>query len=83
MLGLLRLPCMGRVAVRIAVDADRCTGHGRCYSIAPELLTSDDEGFVTIRGSATDVPADLLETARQIESSCPEGAVRLLRSRRG
>ena len=28
--------------------------HGRCYSIAPELLTYNDEGFVTIRGSATD-----------------------------
>ena len=27
-----------------------CKGHGRCYTLAPQLLESDDEGFVTIRG---------------------------------
>ena len=27
-----------------------CQGHGRCYSLAPQYLESDDEGFVTIRG---------------------------------
>ena len=27
-----------------------CQGHGRCYSLAPQYLESDDEGFVTIAG---------------------------------
>src|ERR1700683_2368396 len=40
------------MATELRVDADRCTGHGRCYSTAPNLLSDDEEGFVTLRGSA-------------------------------
>lgn len=29
----------------LSVDESRCTGHGRCYSVAPKLLSDDDEGF--------------------------------------
>ena len=63
--------------MHLRVDADRCTGHGRCYSLAPELLQSDDEGFVTVRGSAVDVPAELEEAARRAERACPEDAITL------
>jgi ferredoxin len=64
--------------VRLHVDAEQCTGHGRCYTLAPELLESDDEGYVTIRGSAIEVPADLRDLAENIEGSCPEGAIAVL-----
>jgi ferredoxin len=63
--------------MKIRVDADVCTGHGRCYTLAPELLSSDDEGYVTIRGTAIEVPPDQADAARDAASSCPEGAITL------
>ena len=30
---------------RVAVDADRCVGHGRCYTLAPEVFDSDERGY--------------------------------------
>jgi ferredoxin len=54
-------------------------GHGRCYSLAPRMLTSDDEGYVTIRGGdPIDVPDDLQELARDVEGTCPESAISLI-----
>jgi ferredoxin len=63
--------------VRIKVDANLCTGHGRCYTVAPELLSYDDEGYVTIRGTAIEVPPDQADAAREAMNSCPEGAITL------
>jgi ferredoxin len=65
---------MGGRVVKITVDADRCMGHGRCYSVAPELLTYDEEGFVTIRGVVLEVPDDQIEAAKEAVESCPEQA---------
>jgi len=64
--------------MKITVDADRCTGHGRCYTLAPELLDCDDEGFVTLRGRCIDVSEDQLTAARDAVAGCPEQAVELL-----
>jgi ferredoxin len=64
--------------VKITVDADRCMGHGRCYTVAPDLLTYDDEGFVTIRGQVLDVPEDQVAAAREAVESCPEQAPSLI-----
>ena len=44
--------------MKLTVDGASCMGHGRCYQMAPELLSCDDEGFVTIRGQTIDVPGD-------------------------
>lgn len=49
-------------------------GHGRCYTVAPDLLAYDEEGFVTIRGVVLDVPDDQIEAAREAVASCPEQA---------
>jgi ferredoxin len=65
--------------MKIAVDPDQCTGHGRCYRLAADLLSYDDEGYVSIRGRAIDVPADQVEFAEEAEGTCPEGAITLIR----
>jgi ferredoxin len=62
---------------RLEVDAARCTGHGRCYTDAPNLLSDDEEGFVTARGETVDVPAERLDEARAAAQSCPEQAITL------
>ena len=58
-------------------DDSLCQGHGRCYAVAPELLESDDEGFVTVKGSSMDVPAGMEELARKAQNACPEDAITL------
>jgi ferredoxin len=63
--------------VRIAVDGKLCSGHGRCYDVASDLLSSDDEGFVTIKGSSAEVPPALEDQARQAVDWCPEQAITL------
>ena len=64
--------------MRLQVDASECQGHGRCYKIAPDLLSYDDEGVVSIRGQTIDVPADQEDFARDAEATCPEGAIILI-----
>lgn len=64
--------------MRIAVDADLCTGHGRCYTLAPDLLDCDDEGFVTLRGQSMEVPDGQQAAARDAAAGCPEQAVALV-----
>jgi ferredoxin len=63
--------------VKLSVDAEQCTGHGRCYILAPDLLDCDDEGYVTIRGGEIDVPADQCTAAEEAAGTCPEAAIRL------
>jgi ferredoxin len=53
-------------------------GHGRCYTVAPDLLTYDDEGYVSVRGDSIEVPADQLDAAREAAGSCPEQAISLI-----
>jgi len=61
--------------MRIRVSDELCSGQGRCYSVSPELFTSDDEGFCAQRGAPFAVPAGMEDAARLGIDSCPEGAI--------
>lgn len=61
--------------MRIAIDEEMCTGHGRCYVLVPELFDSDDVGHGVV--IQPDVPPDLEERARVAAASCPERAIHL------
>ena len=65
--------------MKITVDGARCMGHGRCYTLAPNLLSYDEQGYVTIRDTVIDVPEDQIDAAEEAEASCPEEAVSLIR----
>jgi ferredoxin len=67
------------MSAKLSVDESRCTGHGRCYTVAPKLLSDDDEGFVTLRGSSMDITADQLADAQAAVAACPERAITLTR----
>lgn len=60
--------------MRLELDRDLCTGHGRCYTLAPEVFGADDEGYglVLVDG---DVPTDLEGPARSAAMNCPERAI--------
>ena len=60
----------------ITIDLEVCTGHGRCYSLAPQLIDADDEGSPVVTCDEV-TSADDLALAQKIVSSCPEQAIRL------
>ena len=61
--------------MRVSIDTDRCTGHGRCYDIAAALFdANDDDGYGLVRGDGT-VPEDLRDLAVKAAKNCPEGAI--------
>jgi ferredoxin len=59
--------------VRIAIDPDRCTGHGLCYSVARHLVEPDDRGYGVV--VAEEVRHELADEARAAARACPEFAV--------
>jgi ferredoxin len=61
--------------MKIRIDTEACTGHGRCYTLAPALFHADDEGFGQLHSE--DVPPEREADARRAAVSCPELAVSL------
>jgi ferredoxin len=59
--------------MKVILDPAKCMGHGRCYSLAPEVYASDDEGRGTL--AAQDPPAARYGQARTGMLSCPERAI--------
>ncbi|BAX93270.1 ferredoxin [Mycobacterium shigaense] len=60
---------------KVSVDPDRCTGHGRCYTLAPDVFDADDVGHCLVR--VEDVCNDLESAAKLGEQNCPEQAISL------
>jgi len=61
----------------VFIDRDKCVGHGRCYSLAPEFYTSDDEGFSELVEGDEPSTAELRAQARLGAVNCPEQAIEL------
>ncbi len=60
--------------MRINLDSDACQGHNRCYTLAPELFDTDDEGYAILRIDG-EIPKDLEEKAMLAVDNCPEFAI--------
>ena len=60
--------------MRVHVDPERCPGHNRCYSNAPELFDIDDLGNAHEVGDGV-VPPGLEEKAQLAVANCPEFAI--------
>lgn len=63
--------------IRLRVDPDKCQGHARCKSLAPELFKLDEFGNAHEIGDGT-VPAGLEEKAYLAKSNCPELAIDII-----
>jgi ferredoxin len=59
--------------MKIAIDADTCQGHARCWEICPEVFSLDDEGHGVVR--VPDVPPELESKVREAVVNCPERAI--------
>jgi ferredoxin len=66
--------------VELTIDAKKCMGHARCYAVAPDLLTEDEEGFVAERGQVLSVSPELEDQAHDAVDACPEGAIAILKA---
>lgn len=69
--------------VKVVVDESTCTGHGRCYALAPDVFAPDDYGHCALvhadAGVAeAEVPAALADAARLGRDNCPEQAITLV-----
>jgi ferredoxin len=62
--------------VKVVIDAATCTGHGRCYTLAPHLFDADDRGLGLVIGDG-EVAPELEKEARSAVSNCPERAISL------
>jgi ferredoxin len=63
--------------IRVSVDADRCTGHGRCYTLAPDIFDADEIGHSIVL--VGEVSGELEQHAITGEQNCPEQAITLSR----
>ena len=62
--------------MRVVIDAERCSGHGRCYVLAPSLFVDDDAGYGQLRGDGTVTPEHEADAQRAVVA-CPEQAITL------
>ena len=61
--------------MKVVLDTQICTGHGRCYALAPEVFEPDDVGRCSI--VVAEPSPDQRDAARRAVASCPEEALRI------
>ena len=66
--------------MRATVDPAACDGFGYCAEMLPELIAMDEWGFPVV--TEREVPAGLLDAARQAARACPRRALLLARASR-
>lgn len=64
--------------MKVIVDPDVCTGHGRCWTNASEVYTLDENGYNAVMGVTIDVSPDQEEAARLGARTCPERAITVI-----
>jgi ferredoxin len=61
--------------MRVKIDGENCTGHGRCAKYAPNVFRLDADGYNADRGGEIGVPAGEEDNAIKGIKSCPEKAI--------
>jgi ferredoxin len=63
--------------MRVELDRARCSGHARCFAVAPEVFDIDDDCFCLPPAEGPLSP-DLEAIARNGVDACPENALKLV-----
>ncbi|MCU1380596.1 MAG: ferredoxin [Acidimicrobiales bacterium] len=61
--------------MKVVVDLGLCQGHGRCYDLAPDVFTADDDGYVELVVPDGEVAPEHEAQARAAVNNCPERAI--------
>lgn len=64
--------------MKIEIDAQLCSGHGRCFILAPEVYRLDDDGYNADRGQIIDIPLGKEDAADLGLRNCPEAAIKAI-----
>jgi ferredoxin len=59
--------------MRVSVDPSKCTGHARCFAMAPAVYELDDDGYCAVDNKV--VPPELEAEAERGAAACPERAI--------
>lgn len=59
--------------MKVAVDDQRCRGHGMCLTLCPEVFNLTDDGYAV--ADPSEVPAGLEGAAQEAIENCPEQAI--------
>lgn len=64
--------------MRVKIDGENCSGHGRCAKYAPNVYRLDDDGYNIDRGNEIDVPVGEEDKALLGIKACPERAISIV-----
>jgi ferredoxin len=62
--------------MKLKLNTELCSGHGRCYVLSPDVFETDDDGYGQAKFSR--VPDELIQQARIAVINCPEDAITLI-----
>jgi ferredoxin len=65
------------MTAELRLDPIKCTGHGLCAELLPELIELDEWGYPIISGR--EVAPEAIRDARRAVTACPTLALRLQR----
>ena len=63
--------------LKVHVDQEKCQGHARCKSLAPDLFELDEFGNAHEAGDGS-VPEGLEDKAWLAKANCPEIAIEVI-----
>ena len=61
--------------MKVGVIPGKCSGHGRCAVVAPDVYELNDDGYLEM--PLTPVPSEFEGLARRGVRACPERAIAL------
>lgn len=68
-------------AMKIIADVKKCCGHARCASVAEDIFTLDDSGYIAV--AVINVVPGMETLARRGARSCPERALTVIEDTNG
>ena len=64
--------------MKMKIDEELCTGHGRCAHFAPNVFRLDDDGYNADRGGTVEIAPGEERNATMGMKSCPERALSIV-----
>lgn len=61
--------------MKMRIDAELCTGHGRCARFGPNVYRLDENGYNVDVGKTLDIAPEFEDEAVMGMHSCPERAI--------